>query len=67
MQPQLNPSWQTILADEIQKTYFQDLMKGVDEEYKNHICFPPRELLFAAFDRCSLRKVSDFEDVFVSL
>jgi uracil-DNA glycosylase len=49
----LNPSWQTILSDEIQKPYFKDLMQAVDLEYKNNICFPPAELLFAAFDFCS--------------
>ena len=53
----LNPSWQSILSDEIQKPYFKDLMKAVDEEYVNHTCFPPKELLFAAFDYCS------FEDL----
>ena len=53
MQPKLNPSWQTILADEIQKPYFEDLMNVVDGEYKNHTCFPPKELIFAAFDPCS--------------
>lgn len=49
----LNPSWQTILSNEIQKPYFQDLMKAVDEEYQNYTCFPPKELIFAAFDYCS--------------
>ncbi len=53
MQLKLNPSWQTILSDEIQKSYFKDLMKTVDEEYQNHICFPTKELIFAAFDYCS--------------
>ena len=53
MQPNLNPSWQTILSEEIQKSYFKDLMKAVDEEYINHTCFPPKELIFAAFDHCS--------------
>jgi uracil-DNA glycosylase len=53
----LNPSWQTILSDEIQKKYFQDLMNAVDEEYVNHTCFPPKELIFAAFDYCA------FEDL----
>ncbi len=28
-------------------------MKAVDEEYQNHTCFPPKELIFAAFDYCS--------------
>lgn len=53
MQSKLNPSWQTILSEEIKKPYYQDLMKAVDEEYQNHICFPPKELIFAAFDHCS--------------
>lgn len=57
MQINLNSEWQTILSDEIQKPYFQDLMKAVDEEYKNYTCFPPKELIFAAFDYCS------FEDL----
>jgi uracil-DNA glycosylase len=53
MQSNLNPSWQIILSDEIQKPYFKDLMKTIDEKYKNHTCFPPKELIFAAFDSCS--------------
>ena len=54
MLSQLHPSWQNFLADEIQKPYFKDLMKAVDDEYQNHTCFPPKELLFAAFDFCSI-------------
>jgi uracil-DNA glycosylase len=52
MYPQFNSSWQHFLADEIQKPYFEELMKAVDEEYKNYTCFPPKELIFAAFDHC---------------
>ena len=52
MHPQFHPSWQHFLADEIQQPYFKELMLEVDEEYQNHICFPPKELLFAAFDHC---------------
>jgi uracil-DNA glycosylase len=55
MQPNLNPSWQSVLSDEIKKPYFSDLMKSVDEEYQNHICFPPKDLIFAAFDYCSFQ------------
>jgi len=53
MQYNLNSSWQSILSDEIEKPYFSDLMKTVDEEYQNHICFPPKELIFSAFNDCS--------------
>ena len=52
MHPQFHPSWQHFLADEIQQPYFKELILEVDNEYQNHICFPPKELLFAAFDHC---------------
>lgn len=57
MLPNFQSHWQAILSNEIQKPYFKDLMKTVDQEYLNSICFPPKELLFAAFDYCS------FEDL----
>jgi len=54
MQIDLNSSWQTLLSDEIEKPYFQNLMNDVNEEYQNHTCFPPKELIFSAFNHCSL-------------
>jgi uracil-DNA glycosylase len=30
-------------------------LKTVDDEYQNHTCFPPKELIFAAFDYCSFQ------------
>lgn len=57
MQINLNSEWQTLLSDEIQKPYFQDLMNFVDDEYKNHTCYPPKDLIFSAFNYC------DFKDV----
>lgn len=57
MLPNINLSWQTILSDEIQKPYFKDLMILVENEYKNHSCFPPNELIFSAFDYCSLENL----------
>jgi uracil-DNA glycosylase len=53
MESYLNSSWQTILATEIQKPYFEDLMLAVANEYSLNSCFPPKELLFSAFDYCS--------------
>ncbi|HSD13742.1 MAG TPA: uracil-DNA glycosylase [Flavobacterium sp.] len=46
-------SWQDFFNVESQKKYFDDLMLSVDEEYQNHICFPPKELIFNAFKHCS--------------
>ena len=53
MQLQLNPEWQSILAEEIQKPYFIELEELLNLEYHNHNCYPPKELIFAAFDSCS--------------
>ncbi len=53
MKINLNNTWEPILSDEIKKPYFQDLMQEVDKEYQNQICYPPKELIFAAFDYCS--------------
>jgi uracil-DNA glycosylase len=53
MQLNFGTSWQTILATEIQKPYFKDLMLAVANEYSINSCYPPKELLFSAFDYCS--------------
>lgn len=48
-----NPSWQVFLSEEIQKDYFLNLMENVGEEYQNYTCFPPKDLIFAAFNSCN--------------
>lgn len=53
----LSPDWQTLLSDELEKPYFVDLMQAVEAEYEENICFPPKELLFAAFDYCAFQDV----------
>lgn len=53
MEINLTNSWNTVLSQEIQKPYFQDLMSLVDQEYEEYTCFPPKELIFAAFQYCS--------------
>lgn len=57
MQIDLLPSWQTVLSDEIEKPYFQDLIQTVDQEYQNSTCFPPKDLIFSAFNNCSLENL----------
>ncbi len=46
-------SWKNVLNFEIKKTYFQNLIQDVKFEYENYSCFPPENLIFAAFDKCS--------------
>ncbi|WP_138492907.1 uracil-DNA glycosylase [Paenibacillus pinistramenti] len=40
--------WDEVLAEEIQKPYFQELRYTLAREYKQHTVFPPKELLFTA-------------------
>jgi len=53
----LNPFWQTILSDEIIKPYFVELMNTVEQEYQNSVCFPPKELIFSAFNNCPFKEI----------
>ena len=46
-----NSSWQEQLSEEFQKPYFLELMQQVENEYQNTICFPPKELIFNAFEQ----------------
>lgn len=49
-----SPSWKSFFDAETQKDYFFQLMQDVDNEYINSICFPPKELIFHAFEKCKL-------------
>ncbi|WP_433946832.1 uracil-DNA glycosylase [Paenibacillus sp. SN-8-1] len=40
--------WDDILREEMSKPYFKELMRWLDEEYKEHVVYPPREFLFQA-------------------
>jgi uracil-DNA glycosylase len=40
--------WDEILQDEMQKPYFLELMASLENEYKEHTVYPPKELLFTA-------------------
>lgn len=46
-----NKSWQSQLAAEFQKSYFIELMQQVNQEYATAVCFPPKELIFSAFEQ----------------
>ncbi|GAA4757011.1 MULTISPECIES: uracil-DNA glycosylase [Flavobacterium] len=54
MQFIIHSSWQPFFDLEQAKPYFIELTKQVDEEYETNVCFPPKELIFNAFNKCSL-------------
>lgn len=47
-------SWNSFFDAECQKDYFLKLMQDVEKEYSSSICFPPKELIFHAFEKCKL-------------
>ncbi len=57
MELKIHSSWQSFFDVENSKPYFIELLNQVDEEYENFICFPPKELIFNAFNKCSLQEI----------
>lgn len=53
----LQKDWQSVLSEETQKHYFQNLIQEVETEYANHICYPPYPLIFNAFNLCAFKEM----------
>ena len=47
-------SWKPFFESETQSDYFVKLMQDVENEYATSVCFPPKELIFHAFEKCKL-------------
>jgi len=52
MQVNIHPSWKSVLAEEFEKPYFEQLINFVKAEYKSHVCYPKGSQIFNAFDHC---------------
>ena len=48
----INPVWFEQLQSEFEKPYFEKLWKEVEDAYENTVCFPPKGLIFEAFNQC---------------
>ena len=57
MELKIADSWINISQKEFDKPYFKELTNFVASEYENHLCFPKKEDIFAAFDFCSFKEV----------
>jgi len=57
MNVEIEPSWQAALASEFEKDYFLSLRESVRQSYETTTVFPPSELIFNAFNLCSLPSV----------
>ena len=50
-------SWKDFFEKEKEKAYFRRLEEFLDNEYKNKVIYPPRDLVFNAFSLCPLDKI----------
>lgn len=57
MLSQIEKSWFEQLKAEFEKPYFKELEHFLEEEYTNFNCFPPKELLYNAFNCCPFDQV----------
>ena len=54
MEIQIEKTWKKALSGEFSKPYFTQLINFVKAEYRQYICHPKGEAIFAAFDSCPL-------------
>ncbi len=54
MNQQQEQTWATVLASELEQSYYQSLLRRVNEAYQTQTVFPPQHELFAAFTYCPL-------------
>ena len=57
MDVQIESSWKEQLQGEFAKAYFDQLTKGVRQEYRAGTCYPPGRLIFNAFNLCPFERV----------
>lgn len=57
MDLKLHESWKKHLGKEISKPYFKDLMDFVKFDYESNTCFPPKNEIFNAFNKCLFKDV----------
>lgn len=50
-------SWQEIISQEEEKTYYQKLQEAIDERYETSVVFPPKEKIFNAFELTPLENL----------
>ena len=52
--------WQEPLKDYLKTSHFKDLYEYVKKEYDSTLCFPPKELIFNAFQKASFDNILPF-------
>lgn len=57
MDVKIEESWKSVLTDEFEKNYFNQLTNFVRNEYKTQKIYPPAKLIFNAFDQCPFNQL----------
>ncbi|MCF7569445.1 uracil-DNA glycosylase [Sabulilitoribacter arenilitoris] len=57
MNVDIHDSWKPFLQAEFGKPYFKNLTDFIKSEYRNYVCFPPRNQIFNAFNHCHFKNV----------
>ncbi len=57
MNIRLEESWKSLLADEFEQLYFQNLIRTVKQEYATQSIYPQGTHIFRALDLCPVHKV----------
>lgn len=57
MNVRIEESWKKHLQTEFDKSYFDELVRFVRNEYATHTVYPPGKQMFAAFDACPFDNV----------
>lgn len=57
LDPQIEPSWKSVLEDEFNAPYFAALRDFLSEEKRNQTVYPPGHLIFSAFEHTPFNKV----------
>jgi uracil-DNA glycosylase len=55
--PSIEESWKTVLKDEFESQYFQDLTDFLREEKKKYTIYPPGQQIFSAFNHTPFNRV----------
>ncbi|NJO68391.1 MAG: uracil-DNA glycosylase [Bacteroidetes bacterium] len=55
--PKIEESWKSILAEEFDQPYFHELRAFLVDERKKYVVYPPGQLIFNAFDKTPFPKV----------
>ena len=53
MKIQIEDSWKSLLNDELEASYFIDLMRFISREYESQVVYPSNDKIFNAFNHCS--------------